>query len=235
MPYPQKSYQDGLSQVVALAIYCYNNGATYTTYNGDPSLGAQVFEARDSNNVLIGSVTFADARKGSINCQYTLTADELPGAANMLEPGFIISFRQRFYVVGPMKIPVVKNEIIKFSFECTELQNPFIPLLLSTAGTGQQYVHTIAEGALPYTRSAAGSNIRPGATMSYTLESFATEGAAAPAGISINSSTGLITVADTVTPGTYDVRAIATDTVGLPEGGTDVRKGWGRLTMIVTA
>jgi hypothetical protein len=230
--YPQPSYQDGLKQVVDLAVYCYNNGATYTTYNGDPSEGAQAFEARDSNNVLEGSVTFTDARKGSVNCQYTLTADELPGAANMLRPGYIISFRNRFYVVGPMKTPIVKNEIIKFSFEVTELQNPFVPVLLTTLG--QQKVVTIASGSLPTTVDASASGLRTGATVAYSLQTFSPEGTAAPSGITINATTGLITVANTVTAGTYDLRAIVSDTKAKPEGGNDVLKGFGRLTVVVT-
>ncbi len=231
--YPNPSYQDGLTQVVELSVYCYNNGATYITYNGDPSEGAQVFEARNSNNQLIGSTTFIDGRKGSINCQYTLTADELPGAANMLRPGYIVAFRNRFYVVGPMKTPIVKNEIIKFSFEVSELQNPFISGLLTTLG--QQKSRVVAEGDLPITEDASADGTRSGATVAYSLQSYLPEGSAAPSGISINASTGLITVADTVTPGTYDLRAIVTDTKALPQGGTDPLTGFGRLTLTVTA
>jgi hypothetical protein len=230
--YPNSSYQDGLSQVVTLFVYNYNNGATYTTYSGDPSEGAQVNEARNSDNQLIGSVTFVDGRKGTLNCQYELIADELPGAANMMRPGHIVAFRQRFYVVGPMKVPIEKNGIIKFSAEITELQNPFVPGLLSTLG--QQKFVSIASASLPTTADASASGTRSGATVGYTLESFATEGSAAPSGITINASTGLITVANTVLAGTYDVRAIATDTKAKPESGTDVRKGWGRYTITVT-
>lgn len=230
--YPNPSYQDGLKQVVDLSVYCYNNGATYTTYNGDPSEGAQVVEARNSNNQLEGSTTFVDARKGTINCQYTLTADELPGATNMLRPGFIVSFRQRFYVVGPMKSPIVKNEIIKFSFEATELQNPFIPLLLTTLG--QQKSLVVASGSLPTTQDASASGLRSGATVAYSIETFSPEGSAAPAGITINASSGVVTIADTVTAGTYDLRIVCSDTKAKPEGGTDVVKGFGRLTVTVT-
>src|SRR5262247_4039136 len=109
--YPNPNYQDGLKQVRELFVYCYNNGATYITYSGDPSEGAQVSEARNSDNQLEGSVTFIDGRKGTLNCQYSLTSDELPGAQNLLRPSFIVSFRQRFYVVGPMKTPIEKNGI----------------------------------------------------------------------------------------------------------------------------
>lgn len=228
--YPNSSYQDGLSQVVVLFIYDYNNGQTYTTYSGDPSLGAQVFEARNSDNQLIGSVTFIDGRKGTMNCQYELTADELPGSTNEIKPTHIVSFRQRFYVVGPMKVPIEKNGIIKFSGEITELQNPFIPNLLSTLGQQKLVTSITTAGG---TIDASASNVRSGATLSYTLETFATEGSSPPSGISINSSTGLITVANTIQVGTYDVRAIATDTATKPEGGTDVRKGWGRATIKV--
>lgn len=230
--YPSPSYQDGLTQVVDLSVYCYNNGATYTTYNGDPSEGAQVFEARNSNNQLIGSTTFTDARKGTINCQYTLTADELPGAANMLRPGYIVSFRNRYYVVGPMKTPIVKNEIIKFSFEATELQNPFIAGLLTVLG--QQKSQIQAASGLPITVNCSATGTRSGATVAYSIETFSPEGTAAPAGITVNSTTGVVTIANTVVAGTYDLRVIVSDTKALPQGGTDVLKGFGRLTLTVT-
>lgn len=230
--YPNPSYQDGLIQVVELSVYCYNNGGTYITYDGDPSSGAQKFEARNSDNQLIGSTTFIDGRKGTINCQYTLTADELPGSANEIKPGFIVSFRQRFFVVGNVKTPIKKNEIIKFSFEVEELQNPFVPNLLTTLG--QQKVTIQAASGLPITVDASASGTRSGATVAFTLQTFSPEGTAAPSGISINASTGVITVANTVTAGTYDLRAIVSDTKALPQGGTDVLKGFGRLTLVVT-
>jgi hypothetical protein len=222
-----------LTQVVDLSVYCYNNGAQYITYSGDPSEGAQVFEARNSNNQLIGSTTFIDGRKGSINCQYTLIADELPGAANMLRPGYIVSFRNRFYVVGPMKTPIQKNEIIKFSFEVSELQNPFIPELLTTLG--QQLAVTLATGDLPDTIDCAASGTRSGSTVTYSAENFAVEGAAAPTGITINSSTGVLTIGALTAQGYNDVRVIVTDVKTLPDGTTDTLKGWGRATILVTA
>ncbi len=230
--YPNPSYQDGLTQVVALSVYCYNNGATNITYSGDPSEGAQQFESRNSNNQLVGGVTYVDARTGTLNCQYSLTADEVPGATNMLRPGYIVAFRQRFYRVGPMKTPIVKNEIIKFSAEITELQNPFIANLLTLLGQQKSVVQSA--GGLPITQSCAASGTRTTATVVYTIETFATEGSAAPSGITISSSTGLLTLANTLTAAVYDVRVIVTDTVALPEGGTDVIKGWGRYTLTVT-
>lgn len=230
--YPSPSYQDGLKQVVSLSAYCYNNGATYTTYGGDPSQGAQQVEARNSDNQLEGSVTFVDGRKGTLNCQYSLIADELPGATNLLSPAYVVSFRQRFYVLGAVKTPIQKNEIIKLSAEMTELMNPFIPNLLSVLGQQKSVIQAAA--GLPITQSAAAAGLRTGAVVAYSLETFAVEGSAPPTGISINASSGLITVANTVTAGRYDVRAIVSDTVTKPDGTTDVRTGWGRYTIVVT-
>lgn len=226
--YPNPSYQDGLKQVVSLSAYCYNNLATYTTYSGDPSEGAQVFDARNSDNQLEGSVTFIDGRKGTLNCQYSLTADELPGATNLLRPSFIVAFRQRFYVCGPVKTPIEKNQIIKLSAEITELMNPFIPNLLTVLG---QQKSVVGPASTLSTQSCAGAGLRSGATVAYSAETFATEGSSPPSGISINSSTGLLTIANTVTAGVYDIRVIVSDTVAKPDGTTDVRKGWGRYTL----
>lgn len=225
--YPNPSYIDGRKQVIQLSAYCYNNGATYTTYGADPSQGAQVFEARNSDNLLEGSVTFVDGRKGVLNAQYSLTTDELPGATNLLSPAYIISFRQRFYVCGPVKTPIQKNDIIKISAEITELMNPFIPNLLSVLG---QQKSVVAAALTLRTQSCAAAGLRSGATVVYSAETFGTEGSAPPTGISISSSTGLLTVANTVAAGTYDVRVIVTDTMTMPDGTTDVRVGQGRIT-----
>jgi len=173
-------------------------------------------------------VTFVDGRKGVLNAQYSLTTDELPGANNLLSPAYIISFRQRFYVCGPVKTPIQKNDIIKLSAEITELMNPFIPLLLSTLG---QQKSEIAPALTLKTQSAAAAGLRSGATVVYSLETFATEGSAPPTGISISSSTGLITIANTVAAGTYDLRVVVTDTKAMPDGTTDVRTGQGRYTL----
>lgn len=221
-----------MSQVIDLSVYCYNNGATYTTFQGDPSEGAQTFEARNSNNQLIGGSTFVDARSGTINCQYTFTADELPGANNMLRPGYVVAFRNRYYRVGAMKQPVIKNEIIKFSFEALELQHPFIPELLSLLG--QQLSEIVPIADLPNTYDCSAVGTRSGSTVVYSVESFSPEGAAAPAGITIDSSTGVLTAANTLVAGSYDVRVIVTDTHAIPGGGTDVLKGFGRLTLQIT-
>jgi hypothetical protein len=227
--YPQPSYVDGLSQVVALSVYCYNNGATYMTYNGDPSPGAAQTENRNSDAQRIGSVTYIDGRSGNLAMQYNLATDEVPGAANLLQPGFIVSFRGRFYVLGEVKQPIVKNDVIKISAAVIELENPFVPLLLSTLGQQK-----FTQGAAPYTGtiSAAGSNTRSGATVAYTLETFATPGSSPPAGISINASSGLIT-ATGLSAGTYDVRAIVADTITLRDLTSNTIYGWGRWTLKV--
>ncbi len=232
MPYPNPSYVDGLQAVVALSVYCYNNGLTYMTYNGDPSLAAAQTDLKNSDNQLIGSVTYIDGRKGTLALQYNLATDEAPSSANEIKPTYIVSFRGRFYVVGNVKTPVVKNDVIKMTCDVTELQNPFVPILLSLLG--QQLRRTAATGALPITEAGAASNTRTGATLVYTVETFATPGSAAPAGITVNSSSGLITVANTVTAGTYDVRLVVADTVTDAAGVSNTIYGFGRYTLVVT-
>ncbi len=232
MAYPNSTYVDGLQAVVALSVYCYNNGLTYMTYNGDPSAGAAQTDNKNSDNQLINTVTYIDGRKGTLALQYNLATDEIPSSANQILPTYIVSFRGRFYVVGSVKAPIVKNGVIKISCDVTELQNPFVAILLSTLG--QQLTRTVASGALPVTVACAASNTRTGATLAYTVETFATPGSAAPAGITINSSSGLLTAANTLTAGTYDVRVICTDTVTLPDGTSNSVAGFGRYTLTVT-
>lgn len=227
MPYPNVNYTDGLQAVIALSVYCYNNGATYMTYSGDPSHGAAQTLLQNSDKQFIGSVTYIDGRKGTLNCQYALATDETSSSANQLKPTFIVSFRGRFYVLGEVKTPITKNDVIKFSAPITELQNPFIAGLLSTLG--HQFKETFASGG-SHTISCAATGTRSGATVSYTVETFATPLSSAPSGISINSSTGLLTVADTVTAGTYDVRVVVKDDIG---DGAPLY-GFGRYTPTLT-
>lgn len=233
MPYPNASYVDGLQAVVALSAYCYNNGLTYMTYSGDPSTGAAQTENRNSNNQLIGTVTYIDGRKGTLALQYNLASDEAPSSANELKTGYILSFRGRYFVAGAVKTPITKNDVIKMNPDVTELQNPFVPNLLTTLG--QQRTLSVATGGLPTTLSCAGSNTRTGATLAYSVETFATAGSAAPTGITINAASGLLTIANTTAVGTHDVRVIVSDTVTLSDGTSNTVYGWGRYTITVTA
>jgi hypothetical protein len=227
MSYPNPFYVDGLQSVVSLSVYCYNNSATYMTYSGDPSSGSAQTLLQNSDKQFIGSVTYIDGRKGTLNCQYQLATDEQPGSANELKGGYIVQFRGRFYVVSDVKTPITKNDVIKFSATITELQNPFIAGLLSTLG--QQFKETIASGG-SHTVSCAATGKRTGATLTYSVETFATPGAAAPSGFTINSSTGLLTVDNTVTAGTYDVRVVVKDDIG--DGNPCY--GFGRYTPTLT-
>lgn len=232
MPYPNPSYVDGLQAVVALSVYCYNNALTYMTYNGDPSLASAQTDLKNSDNQLIGSVTYIDGRKGTLALQYNLATDEAPSSANEIKPTYIVSFRGRFYVVGNVKTAVVKNDVIKMTVDVTELQNPFSPILLST--NGQELTRTVASGALPITVACAASNTRTGATVAYSVETFATPGSAAPSGVTISSSTGLMTLANTITAGTYDIRVVVSDTIALADGTGNTIYGFGRYVLTVT-
>lgn len=231
--YPNPSYVDGLQAVVALSVYCYNNAATYMTYSGDPKLGAAQTEIKNSDQQQIGSVTYqGGARKGTLNLQYALATDETPGAANLLLPGYIVSFRGRYYVVGEVGTPIVKNEAIKLAVAVTELCAPFMAVLLSTLG--QQLYSTFAASA-GSTKSAAATGSRTGSTLLYSLETFGTPGSAAPTGFSISTSTGLITAAAGVpSAGTYDLRAVVRDRVTLADGTTDDVYAFGRWTVLLT-
>jgi len=225
MPQPNPNYLDGLQAVTDLSVYCYNNLATYMCYDGDPSINANQTEFADSDQAPLGSFTNAGFRKGTLNLQYNLATDELPGATNLMQPGFILSFRGRYYVTGTPSEKVVKNDVIKFSVAVLELQNPFISGLLSTLGqlkTANINVNVAANVNCVATGS------RTGSTTTYTVETFATPGSAAPSGVSINANTGILTL--NVVAGTYDVRVVALDTspdTSLPDS-IRYHYGWGR-------
>ncbi len=231
MPYPNPSYVDNLAAAVDVTTYCYNNGKTYMTYNGNPSPGAQQTILTNSDKQMIGSVTYIDGRKGTLALQYALQTDELAGAASLLLPTYILAFRGRFYVTDAVSVPIVKNDVIKLSAAVTELQTPFAALLLSVLG--QQKVETFVSGG-SHTISGAATGARAGSTLVYSLETFATPGSAAPTGFSVNSSSGLITVGSGVLAGTYDVRLVIADTITKPDGTTDTVYGMGRYTPTLT-
>lgn len=220
MSQPNPSYSDGLQAVTALSVFCYNNGATYITYDGDPGEDATVKQFTDSNMEPLGSDTRTGFRSGTLNLQYTLASDELPGATNLMRPGFIMSFRNRYYVAGAVKPKVVKNDVIKFSVTVLELQNPFVGNLLTTLG--QQKVASINANANT-TVNCVATGARTNAVVTYTVETYATPGSSPPAGISINVNTGLLTA--NVVAGAYDVRVVVADNLA-----GDVHYGWGRYT-----
>lgn len=221
MSQPNPSYADGLQGVTTLSAYCYNNNRTYICYDGDPGTDAAQKQWTDSNEEPLGSDTRTGFRSGTLNLQYTLAVDELPGDVDELKTGFIILFRNRYYVAGAVKPKVVKNEVIKFSVAVLELQNPFIPNLLSVLG--QQLKASINANANT-TVNCVALGARTNGVVTYSVETFATQGSSAPAGVTINANTGLMTV--NIVAGTVDVRVLATDT--LTGEITDV--GFGRYT-----
>lgn len=227
MPQPSPNYTDGLQAVIDLSVYCYNNLATYMCYDGDPSVNANQTEFADSDKAPLGSFTNAGFRKGTINLQYNLAIDELPGATNLMQPGYILSFRGRYYVSATPSEKVVKNDVIKFSVAVLELQNPFISALLTTLGQ-QKKANINANSNTTVNCVATGA--RTGSTVTYTAETFATPGSAAPSGVTINANTGVLTV--NVTAGTVDIRVVALDTspdTSLPDS-IRYHYGWGRYT-----
>lgn len=226
MPSPFTSYTDGIQATSVLSVYCYNNAASYITFDGDPGQESTQKEFTNSDMEPLGSDTRTGFRKGTLNLQYTLQTDELPGATNLMQPGFIVSFRSRYYVVGNVKPKVVKNDVIKFSVAVLELQNPFIPGLLSTLG--QQLTRTGLTANTANTVNAAAIGNRTNSVLTYSVEQWNAPGTAASAGITINATTGTLTV--NAISGSYDTRVIAIDTLT----GYDVNRGQGRYTATVT-
>ncbi len=225
MPTLNPSYEDGLQAVTLLTVHCYNNGADYITYDGNPALNATVREFTDSDLSPLGSDTTTGFRKGTINLQYTLVTDEQPGATNEMKAGYIISFRSRYYVVGQVSPAIKKNDVIKFSVAVLELQNPFIPTLLSTLG--QQLKANINANANT-TVNCVATGGRTGATLTYSAETYSTQNSSAPSGVTINANTGILTV--NVSASSPDIRVIVTDTLS----GYDTHYGWGRYTPTAT-
>lgn len=219
MSQPNPRYDDGLQGTTTLSVYCYNNAQTYMCHDGDPGEDSTQIEWTDSDNGPLGSSTVTSFRKGTLNLQYTLIADELQSSANQIRPGYIVSFRARYYVCGNVKPKVVKNDVIKFSVAVMELQNPFIANLLTTLGQ-QKKVSLTANVANTINCNAIAA--RSNGTLSYSVESFNTAGLAV-SGVTINANTGVLTV--NIPASTVDVRVIATDTL---DGNTQV--GFGRYT-----
>lgn len=223
MSQPNPSYTDGLQAVTILSVYCYNNAQTYMCYDGDPGEEATTKEFMNSDTSPIGSDTRTGFRKGTLNLQYTLATDEAPTSAVQMRPGYILSFRGRYYVTGPVKPKVAKNDVIKFSVAVLELQNPFIPNLLSTRG--QQLVSNVTANVAATVNCAALNNrTGTGSNVAYSVETYGSPGSAAPSGVSI-AANGTLTI--NIAGGTSaDVLVKATDVIT----GEDTHYGWGRYT-----
>jgi hypothetical protein len=214
------AYTDGLQAVSDLAVNCLNTGANYICYDGDPSEDAAQKEFSNADMNPLGSWTATGFRKGTLNLQYTLASDELPGAANEVRPGFIMLFRGRYYVAGGVKNKIVKNDVIKFSVAVTQVINPIVSGALSVLG--QQKAVT-ANALSNYTLSCAAVNARTGSTVTYAVGTFPT--GAAPGGITINTASGVLTA--NVAAGSYDIMVTVSDVVA----GKNTNYGFGRVTL----
>lgn len=220
MSQPNPRYTDGLQAVTDLSVLCYNNSVTYLCADGDPGEEGVQKLFTDTDEQPLGSDNRTGFRVGTLNLQYTLAADELQSSANQMRPGYVVKFRDRFYVTGKVSPKVVKNEVIKFSVAVTELQNPFISALVSTLG--QQKKANI-NANLNTTVNCAANVMRSGGTVTYSVEQFNTAGLAV-SGVSINVNTGVLTV--NIAAGTVDLRVLATDTLA----GENTQVGFGRYT-----
>jgi len=220
MSQPNPRYSDGIQGVTELSVFCYNNSVTYICYDGDPSEDGVQKLWTDSNMEPLGSDNRTGFRKGTLNLQYTLATDELNSSANQMRPGYVVSFRARYFVTGKIGSKVVKNDVIKFSVEVTELQNPFIPNLLTTLGQQKKAsINANTNTTVNCVAIAARSN----GTLTYTVEQYNTAGLAV-SGISINVNTGILTA--NISAGTVDIRVLATDTLT----GENTQVGFGRYT-----
>lgn len=197
MPTPIPSYADGLTAITDLAAVCLNNGKTYICFDGDPSESAEQKKFVNQNGNLLGSVTNVGPEEGTLNLQLALVSDPLP------RPGFIFSFRGKYYVAGKVSPKYVQNGEVKFSVGVLICANPVISTLLST--DGQLKTVALSNGA-PMTQidceavnAAAGSQTWAATNL--------------PTGVTINVSTGIISGTPSVT-GTFNITVTCTDADG---------------------
>lgn len=216
-----------------MTVYCPNNGQTYTSDSADPSLTAVETLTENSNAQVTGSVTRINHRVGTINLTYDSLSDEAPDSGKEVKPTYILQFRGRNYIVGNVSTPITNGESVTIAAEVKEAQNPIIPELLSLLGQKKSW--TFAVGALPETFDVSAINTRTGATVVFSVEDWDNPGDAPATGISINSSSGLITAAAPLGVGVYDVLVKAADTVTELGEAATTQNGLGRVVITVTA
>ena len=169
----------------------------------------------------LGSDTQAGREAGVLNIQCEQIDQPAPFPASVIELNKVGV--AKYYVVTAEGAQFKRNDMKRYALPVKRLYNPFCSGLLGPLGN-----YFEVSKAATSTLSAAAVNTRAGATVAYALAMV--DGTALPAGLAINSSSGMITLT-AVAQATYELEVTITDTLT----GKRERKGTGTISLTVTA
>ena len=217
------SYLDGAAAAVTTYVECLNDSTIVALYVGD-GIGEDAIHNAHAmpSGEAIGSHTQATGfYRGPLNLQ-------LQNPTDNLRPGYILKKDSSYFkITGNPGNKVEKNKVVMISPPVESVINPILSTLLSTLG---QCLATTKAGASS-TLDVDVVNTRAGATGAFALSAWTEEytDAVVPSGLSINSSSGLLTLSS-VAAGTYYLKVTYTETLA----GKPTRKGVGFLILTVT-
>ncbi len=217
------SFQDGAAAVTSTYVECLNDSNLVALYAGDGITEEGIHNAHAlPSGEALGSHTQATGFvRGPLNLQLQNPSDEY-------RPGYILKLNSLYYeITGAVGDKREKNKVTMISPPVKKVINPIISTLLSTLG---QVLESTKAGASS-TLDCDVVNTRAGATGSFALSAWTDEytTAVVPAGMTMASSTGIITLS-TVAAGTYYLKVTYTETLT----GKPTRKGVGHIIMTVT-
>lgn len=200
------TFTDGIAAITDSLVTCLNNSVDYIY--SDDGIGEKAMHVAHDNPAgeAIGSHTQATGRyEGPISLQLLNASDALP------RPGYVLTFRSGYYIIsgdiGPSR---KKDDVVRIKPNVVQAINPVITTLLST--DGQMASSSKAGASSTFANTVA--NTRAGGTGTWALVAWTEEYpvAAVPSGLTISSSTGLITL-NTVSAGTYYLKITYTEVV----------------------
>lgn len=218
----QSKYTDGMRALASLTVANLSNGYNYTSQGGSIDEAAEHVIFYDDDMQHVGSDTRSKEVTGSLTCTYEDSSYTLLTDDHRFRIGQVLLYRGAYYTVTGYTGNEALRTTLTAQLTVTQLVCPVLTNMLSDTAQAITDTHSAAAGA--YTFAPTVANTRAGSTITYELEE-------AVAGVAINSSTGVVTIA-TPSVGTYEVTVICVDT---PASGVDIRKGYAQLTVTVSA
>lgn len=201
------AFVDGIAAVLDSIISNLNSGVDYLY--ADDGIGEKGVHERhvDPAGQKLGSRTQAtNIFEGATNFQLLTSADAVP------RPGHIVTLRGNYSVVaGDVSPKRVKNKAVQVTVPLEQILNPVITTCVTSLG--QIFTDTGTSGGGSFTKTFVAANVRTGATKAWSIEAWTEEYPAAvvPVGMTIASSTGIITYT-TPGAGTYYIKVKCLDT-----------------------
>lgn len=224
MPAGEPSFHDGAHAVTHAFVECLNVANLVALYVSDGITEGAIHNphAMPSGEALGSHTQATGFYRGPLSMQLVNKTDEF-------RPGYVLKLGSRYFkITGDIGNKSEKGKVVQIAPPVESVVNPIISTLLSSLG---QVFESTKVGSSS-TLDCDVVNVRQGATGAWALGAWTDEypSAVVPSGLSINASTGVLTLSS-VSAGTYYLKVTYTETLA----GKPTRVGVGFLILTATA